>query len=490
MYVFLGGKSSKTTNKLASAISANHAVKTQIIPLSELEGDCINILRSFPGDTKFILSFSNKKNELSSRLRSSAALRTILLSLKQIEILDTNIILLGSDSYLGSAFERYCSATKNGLLRDPYAFDSVSKYLVTREIFPNIKIVHVPSLHRKRSLVKQLARTVMLWMIAKLHSKSFHSQVNETTYEKVAHEIVTSEMVTYDETIKTRFQLKFTKILNYTPKFLLKFHASVISVNKNNTRQIGIKDTVKLENYKYQYYIVTPLNCVDDNFNITLQNITAILAEQDIKWVICVSKDIYNQVYNLVNNNRKIIIEREKYPSLYGAYNTFINIYEKSNAYYIPLSAGDVLFSAGLKSIIEHCETRDELLVFGNVIKHGKYVHMGMFNRKSINSGTHKLVTGHSAACLIKLEAHQKFGKYDLSYRLAADNCFFEKIYKGSPNRIGSVDATLGYFPPGGISQNNYIESYTELFRSRIENDYPLILESIYLFIRILRISN
>jgi hypothetical protein len=152
------------------------------------------------------------------------------------------------------------------------------------------------------------------------------------------------------------------------------------------------------------------------------------------------------------------------------------------------LSAGDVLFDAGLKLAIKHCEITDALVVFGNVMKHGKYVHMGMFQKKTINSGTHKLVTGHSAACLIKLEAHQKYGKYDLSYRLAADNLFFEKIYRLSRKQIGTVDATLGYFPPGGISQNNYIESYLELFRSRIENKYSVTLETIYLFIRIVRI--
>ena len=488
MYVFLGGESSKTINTLASVIATSHAVETKIIPLHELEADSINTLRSFPHGTNFILSFSNKKNDLSNRLRSAAALRTILVSLKALEVTDANIILLGSNSYLGCDFESFCTTTKHGLLRDPYAFDSVTKYLVTTELFPHCKIVHVPGLHRKRSIAAKLMRNIVLWIIAKLHSKTFHTNLDETTYDQVAHEIVTAKTVVCTETNKTQFKLKFPQILLYVPKPLLKFSASIISRNKDNIHTSKINDTAKIEKYKHKYYIVTPLNKVDDNFYITLHNMNRILAKQNLTWVICVSKDIYNPVSELVKHNNKILVEAEKYPSLYGAYNSFINKYDQSNAYYLPLSAGDVLFDAGLKLAIKHCEITDALVVFGNVMKHGKYVHMGMFQKKTINSGTHKLVTGHSAACLIKLEAHQKYGKYDLSYRLAADNLFFEKIYRLSRKQIGTVDATLGYFPPGGISQNNYIESYLELFRSRIENKYSVTLETIYLFIRIVRI--
>lgn len=489
MYVFLGGKRSNTINRLAHVISTRHAVRVAVVSTSELEENAYEILRGFPDNTKFILSFSNKSNKLEKRLRSSNLLRKILVTLKSISVLDENIILLGSNSHLGVDFEKYHTLVKYGLLRDPYAFDCVSKFLVTKEIFPNFSFINIPGLKRDRNIVSKYTRKIIIWFVAKIHSIDFAPNIEEMDLEEICCKIVSLDKISHDNYLNIKYKIGLSGILHYTPVSLLKFHASVIAYNKINTPKVISSDGYFLSVPKYQFYIVTPLNIIDENFWITFENVTSILKVLQIEWVICVSEKIYKDVYEIVKNIDRVTVETERYPSLYGGYNAFLRSFEFSNGYYIPLSAGDILFTSGLMAAISHCQKTDDLIVFGNVLKHGKYVNMRILGRGHFNLGTHRLVTGHSAACLIKIEAHQAYGTYDISYRLAADNDFFEKVRTGSKDRIGVIDETLGYFPPGGISQNNYLESYIELFRSRIENNYPVILEAIFLFIRILRVK-
>ena len=489
MYVFLGGRNSDTVNRLASVITVNHAVDVEIISLDRLEEAALEILGSYPFGTYFILSFTNKSNKLTNRLRSANILRLILLSLKKLGVPDNYIIILGSDSYLGSDFERYCNVTKYGLLRDPYAFDCASKYLVTKEVFPNCKIIHVPGLFRKRTLILKVMRAIIFWTVAKTHALNFSANVHETTFDEVAEQITTDIETLNDKDPHFRFQIKFPKIIRYEPQSILKFHASILANNKSKTPKVIEEKFERDVDYKFEYYIVTPLNKVDDNFHITYANIIRFLDVLRVRWVICVPREIFCEVQELTQNNNRIIVEIENYPSIYGAYNTFLKLYGNTSGYYIPLSAGDILFCEGVVSAMKYCENAGDLVVFANVLKHGSYIHTGLLVETRLNSGTHKIVTGHSAACLIKIEAHKIYGEYDLSYRLAADNCFFEKVYADSPSKIGKIDKTFGYFPPGGISQNNYIESYTELFRSRIENKYPIVLELLILWIRLFRIK-
>ena len=69
------------------------------------------------------------------------------------------------------------------------------------------------------------------------------------------------------------------------------------------------------------------------------------------------------------------------------------------------------------------------------------------------------------------MDAHKKYGCYDESFRLAADNYFFELVYQ---NQIESIlwrpDCVLGYFKGGGISLKNMKETLYELYKSRIKS--------------------
>ena len=144
--------------------------------------------------------------------------------------------------------------------------------------------------------------------------------------------------------------------------------------------------------------------------------------------------------------------------------------------YYTPLSAGDIIFLEGFKDGIEKCENFSPNLLFASVLKHEKYICK---DKSSLNlpASTHSFATGHSAACFIKISSHKNFGLYDLSFQLAADNDFFEKIRLNSESSILYSQTTLGYFPPAGISRDDDLKSVVEIFRSRVKNKNSIILE-------------
>lgn len=494
MIVFLGGKNSTFINDLAEYLKKFKEERVSIISSNDLLGNKSLKNNFAEPDAKYIIGFCNKNSKKKSIDKSLKLLQKSLMSLKKYNVRDNQIYILGSESHLGEYFEMCEPFVKKVLLRDHYAFDSLVKRKVFQSIFPKINIINIPSIEKKRSIFNQISRFIIANFIAKCHSYNYRGNLNRVSIDTIANQILTTKnpktfesKKEYKETIK----IKNSWIFNFIPVKALKFSASIIKYNIDN-KIIPVKknNLIPRNIINCDFFIVTPLNKIDINFHITFQNIINIVNKTNLRWIICTSPNIVKEIKSLTKNFAKIDVIVEQYPSIYGGYNEFLKNNLNNSGYYLPLSAGDIILDQGLEEGMSICVHSKPNLLFLSVLKHGQYIYRKKPKLELISTGTHSFVTGHSAACFMKISAHKNWGLYDLSYKLAADNDFFEKIRLESPESILYSNITLGYFPPGGISQSDYLSSYIEIFRSRVKNKKSLFKEIMFLAKRIYKQRN
>ena len=491
MILILGGRQSDFINSLAKEVTKLSSQQTKIVSSKALrDGLFLDSKIDYKG-TKFIIGFCNKKRNSQDIQISLEVLQNTLLCLKKHGVDGKQIYLLGSESHLAEYFEICSPSIKRSILRNHYAFDSVVKRRVLEAVYPEINIINVPSISKDRTILKRFLRKLISIILAKIHSPKYQGILNENSLSDIVELLddsktscVESRLISDSKAITIHKQW----ILKFIPDKALKFSTSVIKSNiDNQIIPIEHKKNKKDFHPKKDYFIVTPLNKIDINFYITYYNILNIINEFNLRWTICISPDIEKDVIDIIKTHPKISVVVEKFPSIYGGYNEFLRENLKNSGYYLPLSAGDILFLDGVKSGIKICESSNANIVFGSVFKHSQYIYRKQLMRWKIITGTHSFATGHSAACFIKISAHKKWGLYDLSYQLAADNDFFENIYADLADSITYSHRTLGYFPPGGISQSDYLKSFLEIFRSRVKNRSPIVKELLLLGIRLFK---
>jgi len=135
---------------------------------------------------------------------------------------------------------------------------------------------------------------------------------------------------------------------------------------------------------------------------------------------------------------------------IYDALNKGVK--QVAGKYYIPLGCDDLLTPTGAAAFARNLHNKD--IVFGHV----RFEYPGR---------PAQLVRNHSAGVAIRVEAHQKWGFYDTSYRIAADTKFLNLV-----RRLGSVanlDDVVGVFVAGGAS-GNYRQNIREHARAMRES--------------------
>jgi hypothetical protein len=232
--------------------------------------------------------------------------------------------------------------------------------------------------------------------------------------------------------------------------------------------------------------VITPLLKLGKDFEDTAISMLSFSNMVDMEWIIVAPE---KEVVNICSNEHLVKIEnfrviKEKNASLWGAYNTAIK--EVSTDFYIPLSAGDMLLCTSIDCILNNLKKMENIekeLIFFSVLKNGQLNKA----RDSIKSliRTSGFSSGHSSSCMISVRAHEKYGYYDESYALAADNYFFELIYRNSKSNILWLEnCVLGFFKGGGISVENMSLTNYELYKSRTHSGRLKIIESLIFLIR------
>jgi glycosyltransferase involved in cell wall biosynthesis len=136
---------------------------------------------------------------------------------------------------------------------------------------------------------------------------------------------------------------------------------------------------------------------------------------------------------------------------IYNALNKGINLC--TGSFYLFLGSDDVLLPNALEVLYNH---------MGSML-----VVQGLSIYQPPGGGNEKLIRAHSGATLISMQAHERFGLYDESYRIAADAKFLAVVRKN--NLVKEINETVGIFSPGGAS-SNYLPTILEHARAMKES--------------------
>ena len=220
------------------------------------------------------------------------------------------------------------------------------------------------------------------------------------------------------------------------------------------------------------FTVVTPVALEDKDLSFTANSLLLLSQKVKFKWVVVCPQSEFDSI---VSNellakvpNTKVICEERK--SIYGAYNTALKRLE--TRYYLPLSSGDSILESSADCLVKILRDPDymhQFIIFFSVFKSGRVIraHDGLLSLIR----TSGFSSGHSSSCLISFDAHKRFGAYDESFKLAADNYFFELVYKNSKDKISWVSGCiLGYFKGGGVSVRNMHDTIRELYISRVRS--------------------
>jgi hypothetical protein len=185
-------------------------------------------------DTKFIIGFCNKSSNKEFINMSKKILNNTISMLKSNNVDGKQIYLFGSESHLSNYYD-YCETNvKKVLLRDPYALDSLLKLRSLQSNFPNLKIINVPGIKKKRTLQKKILRILYLFFVSKCHSFKYKSNIKSVSVKNIAKKIISNKTdeVKYNLNNSEGY-LKISRswILNYVPIKLLKFNSSIIKHN-------------------------------------------------------------------------------------------------------------------------------------------------------------------------------------------------------------------------------------------------------------------
>jgi glycosyltransferase involved in cell wall biosynthesis len=208
--------------------------------------------------------------------------------------------------------------------------------------------------------------------------------------------------------------------------------------------------------------------------------------DQDFEWVVADGGSTDETLELLEKarlNLRNVVIDSRPDFGIYDAMNRAIGL---ASAEYYLVAGGDDYFN---DSAVENY--KDALLVSdANIVTAGIEVD-GIVRGSRFPGwlwlyGPGAKLSSHSIGVAIKKSLHEKFGCYDLSYRIYSDSDFFLKILKaGEP--IYRANFVAGCFSSGGISNNNKILSFSEQLRSEVENGSFWLLSLILFFLRVFK---
>ena len=89
--------------------------------------------------------------------------------------------------------------------------------------------------------------------------------------------------------------------------------------------------------------IITPVKEYCSDFLLTTHSVIAFSSQIEIEWIVVCPECLINEIesIDIIQKSTNIRVICEKRPSIYGAYNTALDLVETN--YYLPLSSGDAV---------------------------------------------------------------------------------------------------------------------------------------------------
>lgn len=100
--------------------------------------------------------------------------------------------------------------------------------------------------------------------------------------------------------------------------------------------------------------------------------------------------------------------------------------------------------------------------------------------------GASAKVSSHAVGTAIRKNLHSNFGFYNMKYQIYADSHFMLKVIN-SGAKIDLKDFVSGSYSTEGISNRNQMISFSEQFRSQVENGSNWLLQLIIFSFRIMK---
>lgn len=208
--------------------------------------------------------------------------------------------------------------------------------------------------------------------------------------------------------------------------------------------------------------------------------------DQDFEWVVVdgASTDGTLQLLEAVRPKfKKLIVDSRPDFGIYDALNRAVKIV--SGDYYLVAGADDCFYPTAVYEFKKACAVSGVEFVSAAVRVNGKVVKYRT-PRWVWLFGPSALVSSHAVGLAIGSKLHDKYGIYDVSYKIYADSAFMLKCIKAGCKVI-NADFVSGEFCSNGASNSNKFVSFIEQFRAQISNGGSLIIQSILCLLRVLK---
>lgn len=208
--------------------------------------------------------------------------------------------------------------------------------------------------------------------------------------------------------------------------------------------------------------------------------------DQDFEWVVAdgASTDGTLELLEQVRPKfKRLIVDSRPDFGIYDALNRAVKL--ASGDYYVVLGADDIFYKNAIDQFKSGCAENPAdfvsaaVKISGGIRRYRSPRWVWLF-------GPNAVISSHAVGTAIKRGIHDKFGFYDLSYRIYADSAFMLKCFS-SGCRVANVPFLAGEFCAEGVSNNNKLISFTEQFRAQITIGASALLQGILLVLRIVK---
>lgn len=206
--------------------------------------------------------------------------------------------------------------------------------------------------------------------------------------------------------------------------------------------------------------------------------------DQEFEWIIADGKstdDTLILIESLGKDLKHVNVDSQADCGIYDALNRAIN--KSTGDYYLVAGADDEFEPNAVKNFKKAINATNADLVSARIKVNGSVKREKQPSWLWLYGASAK-VSGHAVGTAIRTKLHTDFGFYSKKYQIYADGHFMLKVIKSGAN-IELKDFVSGQYSTGGTSNRNQMISFSEQFRSQIENGSNWALQLIVFSLRI-----
>ena len=206
--------------------------------------------------------------------------------------------------------------------------------------------------------------------------------------------------------------------------------------------------------------------------------------DQDFEWIVAdggSTDDTLSVIERLCKDMKYLSVDSR---SDYGIYDALNRAIKKSTGdYYLVAGADDQFEPKAVENFKKGISCSDAELVSARIKVNGKVKRERKPSWLWLYGASAK-VSSHAVGTAIRTKLHSEFGFYSKKYQIYADGHFMLRVIK-SGAKVELMDFVSGSYSTEGVSNRNQMISFSEQFRSQIENGSSWFLQLIVFSLRI-----